>query len=138
MAERSGHLGKVVVRGADVDVQLEDAPVFEVDRGDHLLLSLTYEFEDTPDEKEHVRLRLEVAFDGGRGGVTDAEIQDMPVRDDSHRGAISVRARAPSADAEGVFHVHVEQNLQEWQSRGRSVPHQESRRVRGTFRVHVR
>lgn len=138
MAERSAHLGKVVVRGEDVDVELVDAPVFEVERGDHLLLSLTYEFEDTPDEKEHVRLRLEVALDGGRGGITDAEIHDVPVQNDSHRGSISVRARAPAADAEGVFHVRVEQNLREWQARGRSAPHQETRAVRGTFRVRVR
>lgn len=136
MAERSATLGKVVVRGLDVELHVEENAEIEVDRGDHILLSVLYEFVDTEADRETMNLRLDVSLNGARAGSAETTVDDKPVLNDSHQGALTLRARAPGADAEGVFHVRVQQDAGVWGDKTNAD--REVRAATGSFRVRVR
>lgn len=137
MAERSGNLGRVRVRGEEVDVQLEPGAVFEIERGDVFLLTLLYDFVDLPHEKEHMHVHLDVSIDGMPQGSADASVRDVPMVDDSRRGALSVRVRAPSRETTGTFNVSVRQELGDWNDKT-AAPFRVARQATGSFRIRVR
>lgn len=136
MPQRSATIGKAVVRGEQIDLHLEKDAVFEVERGDALEVTLVYDFKDLETEKEHTRIRLDVSVDGLRQGVAEHAITDVAVRNDSHRGALSVRARVPRDGAEGSFQVDVEQLITSWT--GKDAPWRSRQTGSGKFRVKVK